>query len=430
MGLGDVLSQCGVLTILSSPSNQHQQPTSTSYIIPHLGTCTALSELSANIYVLGMTSITSPIEIGRCSLRHRVVMAPMTRLRADENHAPLDMMVDYYSQRASVPGTLLITEATFVSAKSRGRDENAPGIYTKEHIQRWKRITDEVHSKGSYIFMQLWHVGRAARQQALDKAGLEMVSSSDIPIDEEHPTPRPMTPEEIWECIESFASAARNAIEAGFDGVEIHAANGYLIDQFTQDTCNQRIDEWGGSVENRSRFCLEIAKAVSREIGPDRTAIRLSPFSTFQGMRMADPEPQFTHLISELRLLGLAYLHLVEPRIAGNVDRTVDDKETLHFAFRAWGESGPVILAGGYTAEKANEALDTTFKGKAVAFAFGRHFISNPDLPFRLASGISLSPYQRDTFYKVKSVDGYTDYPFSDAWEAKQATRKIFDIAT
>ncbi|KAJ4264379.1 hypothetical protein NW762_005577 [Fusarium torreyae] len=348
-------------------------------------------------------------------------MAPMTRLRADDDHVPLDMMLEYYSQRASVPGTLLITEATFISAKSRGRDENAPGIYNEEHIQGWRRITDEVHKKGSYIYMQLWHVGRAARQRALDKAGLEMVSSSDIPINEEHPTPRPMTTEEIWECVGSFATAARNAIDAGFDGVEIHAANGYLIDQFTQDTCNRRTDEWGGSIENRSKFCLEIARAVAREIGPDRTAIRLSPFSTFQAMRMKDPEPQFTHLISELKPLGLAYLHLIEPRVAGNVDKEVDDKESLDFALETWAQSSPVVLAGGYTLDKANKALETTFKNQAVAFAFGRHFISNPDLPFRLASDIPLTKYERDTFYKVKSLDGYTDYAFSKAWEEQRS---------
>ncbi|KAL7755444.1 hypothetical protein ACKLNR_014542 [Fusarium oxysporum f. sp. zingiberi] len=172
-----------------------------------------------------MTNITTPIDIGRCSLKHRVVMAPMTRLRADENHAPLHMMREYYAQRASIPGTLLITEATFVSARSRGRDENAPGIFTQEQVEAWRHVTEDVHSNGSFIFMQLWHVGRAARQHALDKAGLEMVSSSDIPMSEEYPTPRPTTTEEIWECIASFVSAARNAIDAGFDGVEIHAAN-------------------------------------------------------------------------------------------------------------------------------------------------------------------------------------------------------------
>lgn len=348
-------------------------------------------------------------------------MAPMTRLRADENHVPLDMMLEYYAQRASVPGTLLITEATFVSEKSRGRDENAPGIYNQEQINSWKRITDEVHRKGSFIFMQLWHVGRAARQYALDKAGLEMVSSSDIPIADDYPTPRPMTTEEVWECVDSFASAARNAIDAGFDGVEIHAANGYLIDQFTQDTCNKRTDEWGGNVENRSRFCLEIAKTVSKEIGADKTAIRLSPFSTFQSMRMEDPESQFTHLISKLKPLGLAYLHLIEPRIAGNVDRDVDEeKESLDFALEAWARSGPVVLAGGYTADKANKALETRLKDEPVAFAFGRHFISNPDLPLRFAKDVPLTQYQRDTFYKVKSEDGYIDYPFSEAWMKEQ----------
>ncbi|RFN48910.1 putative nADPh2 dehydrogenase chain oye2 [Fusarium flagelliforme] len=367
--------------------------------------------------VATVATVATPVNIGRCTLQHRVVMAPMTRLRADENHVPLDMMLEYYSQRASIPGTLLITEATFVSEKSRGRDENAPGIYSEEQVDAWKKITDEVHAKGSFIFMQLWHVGRAARQHALDKAGLEMVSSSDIPIADDHPTPRPMTADEIWECIGSFASAAKNAVNAGFDGVEIHAANGYLIDQFTQDTCNKRTDEWGGSIEKRSRFCLEVARVVSKEIGADRTSIRLSPFSTFQAMRMDDPKPQFTHLISELNPLGLAYLHLIEPRIAGNVERMVDeDKESLDFAFDAWARSAPVIVAGGYTAETASHALETRFRDDTVAFAFGRHFISNPDLPFRLAKDIALAKYDRDTFYKVRSRDGYTDYSFSEAW--------------
>ncbi|KAF5561971.1 NADPH2 dehydrogenase chain OYE2 [Fusarium phyllophilum] len=271
----------------------------------------------------------------------------------------------------TIPGTLLVTEATFVSAKSRGRDENAPGIFTQEQVEAWRHVTDEVHGKGSFIFIQLWHVGRAARQHALDKAGLEMVSSSDVPISEEYPTPRSMTIKEIYECIASFASAAKNAIDAGFDGVEIHAANGYLIDQFTQDTCNKRTDEWGGSIQNRSRLCLEIAKAVSQEIGPDRTAIRLSPF---------------------IKHLGLAYLHLIEPRIAGNVDREADDMESLDFALDAWGWAGPVILAGGFTAEKANKSLETTFKDRPVAFAFGRHFISNPDLPL---DSRGTSPWRR-----------------------------------
>ncbi|KAI1620004.1 hypothetical protein EDD37DRAFT_182397 [Exophiala viscosa] len=365
-----------------------------------------------------MTRLFEPLQIGECSLKHRLVMAPMTRLRADDEHVPLEMMLEYYSQRACVPGTLLITESNFIAARSRGRDENAPGIFMQAQIKQWRRITNEVHRKGSFIFMQLWHVGRAARKSALEKAGLEMLSSSAVPIGDDYMTPRPMTEDEIQNTIDDFAQAARNAVEAGFDGVEIHGANGYLIDQFIQDVCNQRTDRWGGTIENRSRFCLAIVRAVCEAIGPKRTAIRLSPFNTFQGMRMQDPIFQFTHLISELRSFGLAYLHLIEPRVAGNAD--VDNKESqadnLDFARAAWQKSSPIIIAGGYTPKNAGEALDTVFKDDDVAIAFGRYFLSNPDLPFRIAKNLPLTPYQRDTFYKVKSPDGYTDYPFSEAW--------------
>ncbi|KAF4465887.1 NADPH2 dehydrogenase chain OYE2 [Fusarium albosuccineum] len=363
-----------------------------------------------------MIPLMSSLRIGHCTLKHRVVMAPMTRPRADDDHTPQGMMLDYYAQRASVPGTLLITEATFISAESSIRGDNSPGIYTTRQINGWKRITDEVHRRGSYIYVQLWHVGRAARPPA---TGLNIVSSSDVSISNEHPTPRPMTTDEICECIGHFAQAARHAMAAGFDGVELHGANGFLIDQFTQDTCNRRTDEWGGSIENRSRFCLEVAKAVSTAIGPERTAVRLSPFSTYQGMGMEDPVPQFTHLITELSALGLSYLHLIEPRVVGSVDRPVDDVESLDFALKAWGRAGPVILAGGYTLERANRVLNTDLKGEPVAFAIGRHFISNPDLPFRLANDIALTQYRRDTFYKIKSADGYTDYTFSEEWGSR-----------
>lgn len=363
-----------------------------------------------------MKRLLEPMRLGNCALQHRVVMAPMTRLRADDDHVPVDMMIEYYTQRASVPGTLLITEATFISRKSRGRDPNAPGIFSPEQIKNWIRVTDAVHAKKSFIFMQIWHVGRAARQAALDKAGIEMVSSSDIPIGKDHPTPRAMTEGEIQECITSFAQAAKNAIAAGFDGVEIHAANGYLIDQFIQDVCNRRTDAWGGDVERRSRFCLEVVKAVCESIGPENTAVRLSPFSEFQGMRMNDPVPQFTYLISKLKDLGLAYLHLIEPRVSGNADKTVSSEESLDFALEAWNKAGPIVLAGGYTAAKADQSLETKFKDQPVAFAFGRHFISNPDLPYRLANDIPLAHYNRATFYKVKSSDGYVDYSFSPSW--------------
>ncbi|KAI9898799.1 hypothetical protein N3K66_007159 [Trichothecium roseum] len=367
-----------------------------------------------------MTNLSDPLQVGRCALKHRVVMAPMTRLRADDHHVPPQMMADYYSQRAAVPGTLLITEASFISAKSCGRDKNAPGIFTESQVAGWRRVTDAVHAKGSFIFMQLWHVGRAARAQELERVGLECVSSSDLPISEGHPTPRPMTEEEIWECVGSFARAAENAVAAGFDGVEIHAANGYLIDQFTQDVCNRRTDQWGGSIENRARLCLEIAKAVTKAIGSDRTAVRLSPFSPFQAMRMADPKPQFTYVVDRLKDLGLAYLHLVEPSISGNIETDTSEAENLDFALDAWDRRGPVILAGGYDKEKADGVLERHGDGNKVAIAFGRPFIPNPDLPFRLMNEIPLVEPDRKTFYNAQSPVGYTDFAFSKAWEDKQ----------
>ncbi|CAK7200425.1 hypothetical protein SEUCBS139899_003120 [Sporothrix eucalyptigena] len=371
-----------------------------------------------------MPHLLEPLRIGECQLKHRVVMAPMTRLRADEDHVPTDMVVDYYAQRASVPGTLLITEAVFVSAASRGRDRNAPGIYSPEQIKKWARVAEAVHARGSFIFMQLWHVGRAAQTAALAAAGLpQAVSASDIPISDEFPTPRPMTEQEIQECIADFASAAKNAVEAGFDGVEVHGANGYLIDQFLHDQCNKRTDQWGGSIENRSRFCFEVSKAVCAAIGPERTGVRLSPFSDFQGMQIDDPVPQFTDIIERLRTLSPAYLHLVEPRLPSNLlvntDNVEEKGQNLDFAYKAWQKAGALILAGGYTKELAEQTVSTTLKDELVAIAFGRYFLSTPDLPFRVANDLPYNTYDRSTFYKVKSRDGYTDYPLSDKWKAK-----------
>ncbi|KAJ9661543.1 hypothetical protein H2198_001923 [Neophaeococcomyces mojaviensis] len=371
-----------------------------------------------------MPTLSSPLNIGTMTLAHRIVMAPMTRLRSDSYHVPHSMVVDYYSQRAS-SGGLLITEATFISHSSCGRDANAPGIYTKAQIEAWRRVTNAVHAKGGYITMQLWHVGRAARPAALAAEGLEMVSSSAVPIPprngEKYATPRPMTEDEIWQSVAEFAQAARNAVvEAGFDAVEIHAANGYLIDQFLQDTCNQRTDQWGGSVENRSRFCVEVTKAVCNAIGPERTGVRLCPYGQFQGMGMNDPIPQFTDLISRLRPLRLGYLHLIEPRVSGNIDRDVKEQENLDFAFKAWNHAGPVLLAGGYTPKTAKKVVEENHREDDVAIAFGRHFVSNPDLPFRVLNCIPLTHYDRETFYKTESPDGYIDYAFSKEWCASQ----------
>ncbi|KAK3502933.1 hypothetical protein B0T13DRAFT_431044 [Neurospora crassa] len=354
----------------------------------------------------------------KITLAHRLAMAPLTRFRSDDEHVPIvPLMSTYYSQRASVPGTLLVTEATFISPAAGGYD-NVPGIYSAAQIAAWKKITDAVHAKGSFIFCQLWSLGRAANPEVLAKeGGFQLKSSSAVPMEEGAPVPEEMTVAEIKERVAEYAAAAKNAIEAGFDGVEIHGANGYLIDQFLQDTCNQRTDAYGGSIENRSRFAHEVVKAVVEAVGAEKTGIRLSPYSTFQGMKMKkDLIPQFEDVIRKINGFGLAYLHLTQSRVAGNMDvQPEEDEENLAFAAKLW--DGPLLIAGGLTPETAKHLVDREFPEKDVVATFGRHFISTPDLPFRIKEGIELNPYDRDTFYKAKSPDGYIDQPFSKEFE-------------
>lgn len=359
---------------------------------------------------MDIPNLTSPLRIGELDVKHRVVMAPLTRNRADDDHVPLDISREYYGQRASVPGTLLVSEGTFISARAGGTN-NVPGIWSEAQIQQWKPITDAVHARDSYIFCQLWALGRAANPEVLAKDGNEVISSGNLPITETSAIPRPLSEEEIRSWIADYATAARNAITAGFDGVEIHGANGYLCDQFLQDTCNNRDDQWGGSVENRSRFGMEVANAVSAAVGAHRTGYRISPWSSFQGMRMQNLQPQFSHLVENLRTLNLAYLHVLEPRISGST--TVEgDHEEHDFLLDAYGSGRVIILAGGFTAESAEQTIKA-YKPHEIAIAFGRHFVANPDLPFRLAKCIALNQYQRATFYTPKSPIGYIDYPFS-----------------
>lgn len=327
------------------------------------------------------SNLFKPLKVGRCPLTSRLALAPLTRYRADEHHVPSHSMVaEYYAQRASVPGTLLITEATFISPQA-GLYDRVPGIWSDAQIAGWKRVTDAVHAKGSFIFMQLWALGRASSLDTLQKElgpEAELVGAGDVPIDGRGEKPIPLTEREIWEYVGWYAQAARNAIAAGFDGVEVHGANGYLPDQFLQDVSNNRTDAWGGSIENRARFALEVIKAVVEAVGADRTGIRLSPFSTFQSMRMADPVPQFSYLVKQLRQWKLAYIHLVESRIAGNLD--VEETEKLDPLIDIWGNHGPLLLAGGFTADSARKAVDKDYPDKDVVVVFGRYFISNPDL--------------------------------------------------
>jgi len=289
---------------------------------------------------------------------------------------------------------------------------NVPGIWSDAQVLAWKRVTERVHSKGGYIFLQLWALGRTADAAFLASKGHRVVSASTLP-QQGGADPTPLTSTDIQRYVQTFAQAAKNAIlKAEFDGVEIHDANGYLLDQFLQTVSNNRTDEYGGSVENRSRFPLMVVKAVTEAVGEDRVGIRFSPFGTFQGMGMQDPVPTFSYIIRELadRFPRLGYIHLVEPPAAPNGDR----EGSLDFARRIWNEneSRVFLSAGGYD-PKVAETLVREYGGAAV---FGRWFISNPDLPFRIEKGIPLNPYDPKTFYTKgpQAVEGYTDYPFAD----------------
>ncbi|KAH8929109.1 FMN-linked oxidoreductase [Atractiella rhizophila] len=353
----------------------------------------------------------TPLDVGAgINLSHRIVLAPLTRYRANEQHVHGDLAVTYYRQRSSYPGTLLITEATFI-AHEAGGFANVPGIWTKEQIAGWKKITDAVHENKSYIFCQLWAIGRQADVEQCEKEQIDFISSGDIPMVEGAKKPRALTTDEIKQFVGLYKQAALNAMEAGFDGVEIHGANGYLIDQFTQSVSNNRTDAYGGSIENRTRFAKEVTEAVVSAIGAERTAIRLSPFSHFGGMGDALP---FPHLVSYLKQNHpkLAYLHLVTPRIDGDKDKSKDPTPGHHSDLmelrKIWAPS-PLILAGGYLPHTAAEELKDRNDGENILIAMGRYFISNPDLPDRIKRHQDLEKYDRNTFYTHGPV-GYIDY--------------------
>ncbi|KZP27658.1 FMN-linked oxidoreductase [Athelia psychrophila] len=367
------------------------------------------------------------IQVGDITLGNRVVMAPLTRFRATETHTPGPRAAEYYSQRAVAPGTLLITEATFIGEKAGGYF-GVPGIYSDEQILGWKKVVDAVHAKGSFIYLQMWALGRTADPAEIkrDNPNNEYTAASNIPLAgipltgiplTVHTGARAMTMEEIQEFVALYATAASNAVhKAGFDGVEIHSANGYLMDQFLQDVSNNRTDKYGGSVENRSRFALEVTKAVVEAIGGKKTGLRLSPWSIFQDMGMSNPVPQFTHLISTIRDLypDFAYLHVLEPRVDGGTDRETVSVEQLkeRDALHALWAPKPLISAGGYDREMGLDVAQKT--GQLVAY--GRLFISNPDLVRRLKENLPLAKGNRTTYYAPRDVTpmGYTDYPYAE----------------
>ncbi|KAF9517683.1 hypothetical protein BS47DRAFT_1326090 [Hydnum rufescens UP504] len=364
---------------------------------------------------LASSKLFLPITVGNVRLEHRIVMAPLTRTRADSSHVHRGIGVEYYSQRASTPGTLIISEATFISQKASGIP-NPPGIWSPEQIQGWRKVIEAVHARGWFIFCQLWALGRAASPRVLAETGNDYPSASAIPLGEEK-APRPLSIEEIREYVQDYTQAARNAIEAGFDGVELHAGHGYLPDQFLQDVTNQRTDAYGGSIENRTRFVLEILESISNAIGQSRTAVRFSPWSKFQEMRMSDPLPTFTHVLASLStsLPNLAYISLTEPLVFGDNDSAKVTLSDSNEPFRQIWAPRPVILGGGYSNNNNLDRAVHLANDKGVLILFGRAFISNPDLPQRFKKGINFTPYDRKTFYSQgpEKSEGYIDYPFA-----------------
>lgn len=324
-------------------------------------------------------------------------------------------MAEYYEQRSCVPGTLIVSEATIIARNAAGC-RNAPGIWSDSQIAAWREVTTAVRAKGCVIYCQLWHQGRAAHANVLKSQGYRVLSSSAVPISHQDQIPEAMTEEEILEAIEDYAAAAKNAIAAGFHGVEIHGANGYLPDQFLQTTCNKRTDGWGGTVENRARFHLEVTKAVVAAVGAERTALRLSPYSDFNGMLMDDPELSFEYLMTRLKPLGLSYLHLIEARIQGNDDADCGGQKSVEWMVRLWDNVSPIVLAGGFNPQSARHSIDDTYKDHDIVVAFGRYYVANPDLVFRIREGIPLSAYDRAVFYTPKVPKGYVDYPYSQQY--------------
>jgi N-ethylmaleimide reductase len=364
----------------------------------------------------------SPLQVGPYRLAHRVVMAPLTRMRAERpSLAPRPLNAEYYGQRAT-PGGLLIAEATPVTMAGRG-NPGVPGIYSSAQIEGWRGVVDAVHAKGGLIFLQLWHVGRVSHSSH-QPGGALPVAPSAVPITNEgmlamtadgkmvpYETPRALETEEVGQVIEAFRQAAKNAKEVGFDGVEIHGANGYLLEQFLQSHTNLRTDQYGGSIENRARLLLDITQAAIGVWGANRVGVRLSPYGIANGSGEADPMPLYTHVVKALDQLGLAYLHFIEPRSsgAGRAEVNWQNVPSAMVLFRPlW--RGVLITAGGFTGETAEAAIA---QGHADAIAFGRIFISNPDLPRRLQHGFPLTPYNRATFYGGEAA-GYTDYPVHD----------------
>lgn len=352
-------------------------------------------------------NVFSPYQLGAVELTNRIVMAPLTRNRAGDGLIASEFAAAYYSQRASAG--LIISEATQVSSQAQGY-QDTPGIYTQAQIDSWRKVTDAVHAKGGRIFVQLWHVGRISHVDLQENGAAPVapsairaetqtfVNNNFMPVSE----PRALNIDELPGIINDFRQAAANAITAGFDGVEIHGANGYLLEQFIKDGANERTDSYGGSIENRARLLLEVTDAVANEIGAGRTGVRISPVSPANGISCSDPQPQFDYIADKLNALNIAYLHVVEGATGGPRDIAAFDYTSLRQCF-----NNTYIANNSYNLNLANEHLHSN---TADLFAFGRPFIANPDLVNRLKTGAPLADFNPATLYGGGAA-GYIDYP-------------------
>ena len=364
-----------------------------------------------------MSTLFDPVQAGDLKLANRIVMAPLTRNRSP-NAIPPDIAATYYAQRATAG--LLITEATAISHQGQGYSD-VPGLYGTEQLDAWKRVTDAVHAKGGKIVVQLWHVGRVSHTELQPGGGKPVAPSAitaktktvlikdGVPTFVETSEPRALDAGELPGIVHAYAVAARSAVEtAGFDGVEIHGANGYLLDQFLKDGSNKRTDDYGGSIENRARLLLETTRAVVDAVGGGKTGIRLSPVTPANDAHDSDPQPLFTYVVKQLAQLNLAYIHIIEGATGG--PREIEDRpfdyEALKAAYREAGGKGAWMVNNGYDRPLAEEAV----KEGDDLVAFGKPFISNPDLVRRLRENAPLNELDNATMYGG-GAKGYTDYP-------------------
>ncbi len=360
-----------------------------------------------------MTSLFDPARIGDIPVANRIVMAPLTRNRAAANRVPSELAITYYAQRADAG--LIVTEASQISPEGQGYLDT-PGIYSPEQIAAWKKVTDAVHARGGRIVIQLWHVGRISHVSLLPGGQAPVSSTARVAKGKtfieggfaDTSQPRALRLDEIPGLVASYGQAARNAIDAGFDGVEVHGANGYLLDQFLRDSINDRTDAYGGSMENRARLLLQVMQAVISEIGAGRTGLRLSPVTPSNDAGQdSQAQTLFNYVVEQLAPMQLAFLHIIEGQTGGARDIAPFDYEALHQRYKAGHAAGAWMVNNGYNRQMAMDAVSS---GAADLVAFGRPFISNPDLVRRLQQDAPLNALKPALLYGG-GAEGYTDYP-------------------